>query len=237
MKQPKILATGATGKTGRAVLDELLAKGVPVRAVVHSQDARSGVLERQGADTVVADMFDPDQLLAAMRETPRAYYLPVYDPYMSRDRHRRLGQTGIMGDGGCLGVQRSGCGRSTVCVLPRTACRDTAGNTRSCVLPSDGTRSAAALHSLSYLRAPHEITTGNLILYPRTIVEDRRRVGRAPFVTVVAFGRSIGGPMVLGTTVRLAHGDFTRSALPSRAAAADRRRLRPRLRGSSRSSR
>ena len=82
MEQPKILVTGATGKTGRAVVDQLLAKGVPVRALVHSKDARSEALERKGAETVVADIFDPDQLLAAMRETPRAYYLPVYDPYM-----------------------------------------------------------------------------------------------------------------------------------------------------------
>ena len=45
MKYPKILVTGATGRTGRAVVDELLAKGVPVRAVVHSQDARARALE------------------------------------------------------------------------------------------------------------------------------------------------------------------------------------------------
>lgn len=82
MEQPRILVTGATGKTGRAVVDELLAKGVPVRALVHSKDARSAALERKGAETVVADMFDPDQLLAAMRGTQRAYYLPFYLPYM-----------------------------------------------------------------------------------------------------------------------------------------------------------
>ena len=82
MKQPKILVTGATGRTGRAVVDELLTKGVPVRAVVHSKDARSAALERKGAETVVVDMFDYDQLLAAMRGTQRAYYLPFYHPYM-----------------------------------------------------------------------------------------------------------------------------------------------------------
>jgi uncharacterized protein YbjT (DUF2867 family) len=82
MEQPKILVTGATGRTGRAVVDELLAKSVSVRALVHSKEARSTALERKGAETVVADMFDPDQLLAAMRGTQRAYYVPFYDPYM-----------------------------------------------------------------------------------------------------------------------------------------------------------
>src|SRR5258707_13180129 len=82
MKFPKILVTGATGRTGSAVVDELLAKGVPVRALVHSKDARSAALERKGAETVVADMFDLDQLLAAMHGTQRAYYLPFYDPYL-----------------------------------------------------------------------------------------------------------------------------------------------------------
>jgi NAD(P)H dehydrogenase (quinone) len=82
MKPPKILVTGATGRTGRAVVDELLAKGVSVRAVVHSKDARSAALERKGAETVVADMFDPDQLLTAMLGAQRAYYLPFYHPYM-----------------------------------------------------------------------------------------------------------------------------------------------------------
>ena len=54
MKYPKILVTGATGKTGRAVVEELLAKEVPVRALVHSRDARSAALARGGAEIVVA---------------------------------------------------------------------------------------------------------------------------------------------------------------------------------------
>lgn len=82
MKQPKILVTGATGRTGRAVVEELLSRGIPLRAVVRSKDARSAALERKGTEIAVADMFDPDQLLAAMRGTHRAYYLPFYDPYV-----------------------------------------------------------------------------------------------------------------------------------------------------------
>lgn len=82
MTQPTILVTGATGKTGGAVVDQLVARGVPVRALVRSRDARSERLDRLGVETVVADLFDPDQLLEAMRGIQRAYYLPIFHPYM-----------------------------------------------------------------------------------------------------------------------------------------------------------
>ncbi len=79
---PKILVTGATGKTGSAIVAQLREKGWPVRAIVRSHDARSRHLNRLGVETVVADLFDPDQLLAAMRGTVRAYYCPPFHPYM-----------------------------------------------------------------------------------------------------------------------------------------------------------
>jgi NAD(P)H dehydrogenase (quinone) len=82
MKQPKILVTGATGKTGSAVVAQLREKNWPVRAIVRSRDERSERLERLGAETVLADMFDYDQLLAAMQGVQRAYYCSFYDPYM-----------------------------------------------------------------------------------------------------------------------------------------------------------
>ncbi len=82
MTRPTILVTGATGKTGGAVAAELLQRGWPVRALVRQRDGRSVALDRLGAETVVADMFDPDQLLAAMRGTARAYFLPVFDRFM-----------------------------------------------------------------------------------------------------------------------------------------------------------
>jgi NAD(P)H dehydrogenase (quinone) len=76
MINPKILVTGATGKTGGAVVTELLAKGWPVRAAVRVRDARSDLLQRRGAEVVVADIFDPGQLMDAMRGVQRAYYCP-----------------------------------------------------------------------------------------------------------------------------------------------------------------
>jgi len=82
MQNPKILVTGATGGTGLPVVRELMAKGFPVRAMVHRRDARSAELERRGVEVVLADLYDPDQLLDALRGIQRAYYLPLIEPYM-----------------------------------------------------------------------------------------------------------------------------------------------------------
>src|SRR5262249_52155111 len=79
---PKILVTGATGRTGSAVVTQLLAKGYPVRATVRVQDARSDLLRRRGAEVVVADIFDPAQLMDAMCDAQRAYYCPPYHPFV-----------------------------------------------------------------------------------------------------------------------------------------------------------
>lgn len=84
MTHPKILVTGATGKTGSTVVAQLRERNWPVRAIVRVRDARSERLERLGAEIVVADLFDPEQLQAAMKGTVRAYYCPPFHPYISR---------------------------------------------------------------------------------------------------------------------------------------------------------
>ena len=45
MIQGKVLVTGATGDTGRATVNELLARGRKVRALAHWQDDRSKRLQ------------------------------------------------------------------------------------------------------------------------------------------------------------------------------------------------
>jgi NAD(P)H dehydrogenase (quinone) len=82
MIKPKILVTGAAGRTGGAVVTQLLARGWPVRAVVRVRDVRSDLLQRRGAEIVVADIFDPNQLMDAMRGLQRAYYCPHYHPFV-----------------------------------------------------------------------------------------------------------------------------------------------------------
>ena len=83
MTQPKILVTGATGKTGAAVVAQLRAKDWPVRAVVRSKDGRSDRLERLGAEVVVADLFDIAQTTQAMHGVARAYVCPPFRPFMT----------------------------------------------------------------------------------------------------------------------------------------------------------
>lgn len=67
MAHPKILVTGATGKTGMAVALQLLRQGASVRAIVRRRDSRSEQLDRAGAETVVADLSKPDQIARAMQ--------------------------------------------------------------------------------------------------------------------------------------------------------------------------
>ena len=75
MTNPTILVTGATGKTGGAVVDLFLAQGYPVRAVVRREDERSAALRGRGAETAVVDVFDADQWCDAMKGTQRAYFV------------------------------------------------------------------------------------------------------------------------------------------------------------------
>ncbi len=82
MTQPLILVTGAAGKTGSAVMCQLLEQGHRARAVVRRHDARSERLRQAGAEIVVADLFDPEQLLTAMQGAQRAYYCPPFHPFM-----------------------------------------------------------------------------------------------------------------------------------------------------------
>ncbi len=86
MIKPKILVTGATGRTGSAVVTQLLAKGYPVRATVRVRDARSDLLQRRGAEMVVADIFDPGQLMDAMRDVSELTTVRPIIPSSSRVR-------------------------------------------------------------------------------------------------------------------------------------------------------
>src|SRR5262249_16340942 len=71
----KVLVTGATGDTGRATVDELLARGHKVRALAHAQDDRSRTLQERGVEVVFGDLLDFDQVRAALDGAQRAYFV------------------------------------------------------------------------------------------------------------------------------------------------------------------
>lgn len=74
---PPILVTGATGRvggTGGHVATHLLARGIPVRALVHRIDKRSDALRAQGIDVVAGDFADYASLCAALDGVRAAYF-------------------------------------------------------------------------------------------------------------------------------------------------------------------
>ena len=64
MIQGKVLVTGATGDTGRATVDELLARCHQVRALAHGDDDRSRKLQERGVEVVYGDLLDFGQVRA-----------------------------------------------------------------------------------------------------------------------------------------------------------------------------
>ncbi len=78
MTNPKILITGATGKTGSAAAQQLLEKGYPVRAFVRRADNRSEKLRQQGAEIVVGNLDDIVDVRRALDGTQRAYFCPPW---------------------------------------------------------------------------------------------------------------------------------------------------------------
>ncbi len=82
MIKPRIIVTGATGKTGSVVVTELLKADYPVRALVRREDGRSARLKAQGAEIAVAEMSDVERVAEALTDVQGAYYCPPLDPYM-----------------------------------------------------------------------------------------------------------------------------------------------------------
>ncbi|WP_334545577.1 NmrA family NAD(P)-binding protein [Rhizobium leguminosarum] len=70
----KFLVTGATGETGRYTVQRLLEKGHSVRAMVHRQDERADALRNEGAEVVVGDLFEHDDVIRAAAGTTAAYF-------------------------------------------------------------------------------------------------------------------------------------------------------------------
>jgi NAD(P)H dehydrogenase (quinone) len=74
MSQFEILVTGATGKTGTQVVEQLLELGHRVRALARVHDERSARLEALGAEVVTGDFLDLTAMRAAVDGMDRVYF-------------------------------------------------------------------------------------------------------------------------------------------------------------------
>jgi uncharacterized protein YbjT (DUF2867 family) len=73
-------AGGRQGKTGRHVSEMLLARGIPVRALVHTIDERSEALRARGAEIFQGDFLDVRSVQRAVQGTSSVYFAyPVQD--------------------------------------------------------------------------------------------------------------------------------------------------------------
>ncbi len=75
MSEAEILVTGATGRTGGLVIDELLKMGKSVRAYVRKDGEQAAALRARGVDIAFGDFTDIDAIRAAMEGINSAYFL------------------------------------------------------------------------------------------------------------------------------------------------------------------
>src|SRR4051794_23044617 len=80
MRKPRILVTGASGRTASAAALELLQRGFPVRALVRRLDERAEALRSAGAEVVVGNMLDFRDLERALVDVQRAYHAAPFAP-------------------------------------------------------------------------------------------------------------------------------------------------------------
>jgi uncharacterized protein YbjT (DUF2867 family) len=83
MNAPLYLITGAGGGTGgvsRQVVEGLRKRGERVRALVHHDDERADPLRKLGAEVVVGDLTDPQDIVDAMAGTNRMFFSMSVSP-------------------------------------------------------------------------------------------------------------------------------------------------------------
>jgi uncharacterized protein YbjT (DUF2867 family) len=83
MSAPLYLITGAGGGTGgvsRLVINQLRARGERVRALVHHDDDRANPLRELGAEVVVGDLTQPQNVVDAMTGADRMFFSMSVSP-------------------------------------------------------------------------------------------------------------------------------------------------------------
>lgn len=83
--KPKILITLATGKTGYTSTVQLLQEGYPVRVYVRSKNKKALELEKLGAEIILGEFHNKEQLYEALDGVQNVYYCYPYKPGMAND--------------------------------------------------------------------------------------------------------------------------------------------------------
>jgi uncharacterized protein YbjT (DUF2867 family) len=73
-----VLVTGATGRVGRAVVDQLIDAGVPVRALTHSSE--SAAMLPANIEVVAGDLTVPESLDAGLRDVSAVFLVWTAPP-------------------------------------------------------------------------------------------------------------------------------------------------------------
>ncbi|HSS17773.1 MAG TPA: NAD(P)H-binding protein, partial [Candidatus Dormibacteraeota bacterium] len=80
MAHKKFLVTGATGASGGHTVEELLARGHQVRALAHREDDRSKRLQELGAEVVIGDLLNLNDVRLALSGIRAAYFVYPLSP-------------------------------------------------------------------------------------------------------------------------------------------------------------
>lgn len=70
-----ILVTGTAGKTGRAVVKKLVAKGQSVRGLVRTKEQAAALSSMGVSQTIIGDMSDPAILEQAVKQVKAVYFI------------------------------------------------------------------------------------------------------------------------------------------------------------------
>src|SRR6266478_3715511 len=80
MSRAKTLVTGATGMTGSHTVQLLLKRGHTVRVLAHNEDDRSMRLQELGAEVVIGDLLNLNDVRLALRGIRGAYLVYPLSP-------------------------------------------------------------------------------------------------------------------------------------------------------------
>jgi NAD(P)H dehydrogenase (quinone) len=80
MSRAKTLVIGATGMTGSHTVQLLLKRGHTVRAIAHNEDERSMRLQELGAEVVIGDLLNLNDVRLAFSGIRGAYFVYPLSP-------------------------------------------------------------------------------------------------------------------------------------------------------------